>query len=77
MVEILIRLKADINAVDKVNNVLILFDCLAFILKQNGLTPLHFAAQNKNIQVAETLITARAIVNALDKVSYLKLKMNA
>ena len=39
-------------------------------------TPLHFAAQNKSIQVAEALITARVIVNALDKVSYLTLKMN-
>ena len=39
------------------------------------MTPLHFAAQIKNIQVAEALIKAGAIVNALDKVSYLTLKI--
>ena len=32
VVEILIRLKADVNAVEKVNIILILFNCLTFIL---------------------------------------------
>ena len=32
------------------------------------MTPLHFVAQNRNIPVAEALIKAGAIINALDKV---------
>ena len=41
------------------------------------MTPLHFVAQNKNIESAEAVISAGAIVNALDKVIYLILKINA
>ena len=33
------------------------------------MTPLHFVAQNKKVPVAEALIKAGAIVNALDKVN--------
>ena len=70
LVELLLSRGADVNSANKVNTTNYMIISVAMSLSlQVGYTPLHTAARNGHIQVAELLISRGADKNSLDNVS--------
>ena len=69
MVDMLIRCRGNVNAIDKVCS----FICCLLIYSlyvnvYNGCTPLHLAATNNHTLVVEKLVNFRAPVNSIEEV---------
>ena len=68
--QLLIINGADVDYQNSVcNNIIIVFIVFKMVLSQNGVTPLHRAAGNGNVELVKLLLLSHAKVNTKDSVS--------